>query len=100
MLKLNPNQVITHEYGHYVDNVNATGKFTLASDDLSTLINKKIPDRDDLRFAKDRLKKQAGDYIGSTNAETFAEFYRLNKHGNLPEEWKFVGEFLDGLKNQ
>lgn len=91
--------MMTHEYGHFVADLNPISKFHNASVGLDEFIAKHFDD--DLHTILHYKREQAkisGKYLLHNTEEQFAELYRLWKEKKLIKDLEFVGDYLQQLK--
>jgi len=99
MLDLDADGVMTHERGHFIAALNAEDSFVNAAGTLDELIAEHFDN--DLRTMKYYIGKQAevsGEYIMTNVEEQFAEFYRMWNEDKLIDDLKFIGDFMETLK--
>ena len=99
ILDATPKSMMTHEYGHFVADLNPISKFHNASVGLDDFIAKHFDD--DLRTILHYRQEQAkisGKYLLHNTEERFAELYRLWKEKKLIKDLEFVGDYLQQLK--
>jgi hypothetical protein len=96
ILDTSPRGLITHEYGHLVDQVHGS-KWGGASLNLSEKMAQAF---DDPLFARSAINRQmavSGRYFDTNSAEQFAEIFRLHREGKLIDELKPIGEWVAGF---
>jgi len=96
MKKLDLKGLAAHEYGHLVARKN--GGTHRAGLNLANFMTEVLGGLGVFIEAKWELMKEFGDYMKTSDAEFFAEMYRIHRSGLMPKNLKFVSEYMKNLQ--
>ena len=88
------NGVISHEYGHLFDFKNKIDYFTSHSDKLFDIMIKEQNKFISKGYFERPIKEKIGSYLFTNRQEFFAECYRLYDNNIMPNELKFVNDYM------
>lgn len=91
---LNPKaeELIAHEYGHLVDQLNPVTRWTSIADDLYD--EYKALKYGDYGGLDTFIRNNVGNYMLANKSEFFAEAYRLYTYDAVPKQLEFIDEFF------